>query len=56
MALKRFGTSSVRNQLLAGFLVVIAAFAIALVIAINGLSSVSGTSARVTARLSSRSW
>ncbi len=43
MFLKRFVTSSVRNQLLAGFLVVIVAFAIALVIAISGVSSVSAT-------------
>jgi methyl-accepting chemotaxis protein len=43
MPLKRFVTSSVRNQLLAGFLLVIVAFAIALVIAITGVSSVSST-------------
>jgi methyl-accepting chemotaxis protein len=43
MALKRFVTSSVRNQLLAGFLLVIAVFAVALAIAINGVSSVSST-------------
>jgi methyl-accepting chemotaxis protein len=41
--LKRFVTSSVRNQMLAGFIVVIAAFAVALVIAISGISSVSST-------------
>jgi hypothetical protein len=39
MFLKRFVTSSVRNQLIAGFLVVIVAFAIA----ISGVSSVSTT-------------
>jgi methyl-accepting chemotaxis protein len=43
MRLKRFITSSVRNQLLAAFLVVIAAFAVALVIAITGISSVEAT-------------
>jgi methyl-accepting chemotaxis protein len=41
--LKRFVTSSVRNQLLAGFIVVIAAFAVALVLAVSGIPSVSST-------------
>jgi methyl-accepting chemotaxis protein len=43
MVLKRLVTSSVRSQLLAGFLAVIVAFGIALVIAISGISSVSST-------------
>jgi methyl-accepting chemotaxis protein len=43
MPLKRFVTSSVRNQLLASFLLVIVVFAIALVVAIKGVSSVSST-------------
>ena len=41
--LKRLVGSSIRNQLLAGFLLVIAAFTVALVIATGGISSVSGT-------------
>jgi methyl-accepting chemotaxis protein len=43
MLLKRFVTSSVRNQMLASFLFVIVVFAIALTVAIKGVSSVSST-------------
>jgi len=43
MFLKRFVTSSVRNQLLAGFIGVIAAFIVALVISTTGISSVSSS-------------
>ncbi len=43
MFLKRLVTSSVRNQLLAGFIAVIIVFVIALVIAVNGISSVAST-------------
>lgn len=40
---KRLVTSSVRNQLLAGFIAVIIVFVIALVIAVSGISSVAST-------------
>ncbi len=43
MFLERFVTSSVRNQLLAGFLGVIVVFAVALAISVSGISSVSTT-------------
>jgi len=43
MFVKRFIASSVRNQLLVGFIGVIVAFAVALVIAITGISSVADT-------------
>jgi methyl-accepting chemotaxis protein len=43
MFIKRFVTASLRNQMLAGFIFVIVAFVIALVIAVTGISSVSST-------------
>ncbi|HZK74741.1 MAG TPA: hypothetical protein VFD88_12145, partial [Clostridia bacterium] len=57
MFLKRFVTSSLRNQLFAGFLVVIVAFAIAVVIATSAISSVSSSVRKgyTTAAISSES-